>query len=344
MKSWRDAIILGSETLRGAIERIDSAGHQIALICDSSGILEGILTDTDVRRAILREQSLDTPVSEAMNRAPFTMTENASREAVMEEMRLRHLTHVPIVNKSGFLIELYYRNNMPNPTEQGNAVVIMAGGLGKRLRPLTESFPKPMLPVNGKPILEIILERFRDQGFKRIFLAVNYRAELIKSHFQNGEKFGLEIKYLEEEEKLGTAGALGLLNSKEELPILIANGDVLTKVDYRDLLNFHREQNASATMAIREYDMAIPFGVVKLDDAQITAIDEKPTKTFYVNSGMYVLEPGVVSNIPKNKPLDMPTLFAELRHKNQKTVGFPLREYWIDIGQLDQLQKAEQEW
>jgi NDP-sugar pyrophosphorylase family protein len=220
----------------------------------------------------------------------------------------------------------------------------MAGGLGERLRPLTDSCPKPMLHVGGKPILENILESFIDQGFCNFFISVNYMAEAIIDYFGDGSCWGVSINYLREDKRLGTAGALSLLPSTPEEPFFVMNGDLLTKIRFDSMLQFHKEHKAAATMAVREYDFQVPYGVVKMNGAQIQSIDEKPIHKFFVSAGIYLLAPEVMAHVPNGQHLDMPNLFEQTSSAGGVATAFPLREYWIDIGRLEEFEKAQNEW
>jgi NDP-sugar pyrophosphorylase family protein len=216
----------------------------------------------------------------------------------------------------------------------------MAGGLGNRLRPLTEDVPKPLLKVGRKPLLETILETFRSHEFRNFYISVNYKAEMIKAHFGDGEKWKCTIRYLEENDRLGTAGALGLIPETPTQPLLIMNGDVLTNVDFSSLLSFHGEHQAKATMCVREFDFQVPYGVVNIDEHRITGIVEKPVHSFFVNAGIYVIDPELLSFVPKSGSFDMPDLFASALDKGMPTAAFPIREYWTDIGRIDDFHRA----
>jgi NDP-sugar pyrophosphorylase family protein len=219
--------------------------------------------------------------------------------------------------------------------ERPNWVVLMAGGLGTRLRPLTEDCPKPMLPVGGKPILESILESFVEQGFRRFFFSVNYKAEMVQDHFGDGSRWGVRIDYLHEDRRLGTAGALSLLDDRPDAPLVVMNGDLLTRASFDKLLDFHYAQSATATMTVRDYDFQVPYGVVKIDGTQIVSIEEKPVQKFFVSAGIYVLSPSV---------FDMPSLFSRLINEGQKVAAYPLKEYWLDIGRIEEFERAQREW
>ncbi|MGE5490532.1 MAG: nucleotidyltransferase family protein [Actinomycetota bacterium] len=342
--NWQASCILPGMSLRETIGNLDRSALQIALVTDGAGHLLGTVTDGDIRRAIIRGADLDNPISQVMNPKPFVLPQGTSGGHCLSFMRKHAIHQVPLVDEAGKLVGLVSLDALIGAVERPNPVVLMAGGLGTRLRPLTENCPKPMLMVGGKPILENILESFVEQGFRHFFLAVNYRAEMIQEHFQDGARWGVNIQYLHENQRLGTAGALSLLGQPPENPIIVMNGDLLTRASFTDMLEFHESHGAAATMAIREYDFQVPYGVVRVDGAKIVEIEEKPIQNFYVNAGIYVLSPLALQHIPKNAFFDMPQLFEKLRQQAARTCAFPLREYWIDIGRVEEFERAQEEW
>lgn len=344
MIEWRNTLVPPSASIRETIARIDAGSMQIALVVDDEGRLLGTITDGDVRRAILKGVSLDGPAEQAMNPRPTVAKRNEPREQIMATMRHRLLHQIPMVDDDGKVVGIEVLDSMLASQPRENEAVIMAGGLGSRLQPLTEDTPKPMLHIGGKPILETIVESLIDHGLRRFYLAVNYKSEIIKDYFGNGEKWGVSIRYLEETTKLGTAGALSLLPNAPELPLIVMNGDVLTKVNFQHLLEFHAAQGAPATICVREYDIQIPFGVVTLDRQRVAAIDEKPLHRFFVNAGIYVLDPGVLTHVPGGREYDMPALFDHLLKEGRPPAAFPVREYWLDIGRLDDFKRASGEY
>jgi dTDP-glucose pyrophosphorylase len=344
MHNWKQSLIPASTTLRETIKNIDATAIQIALVVDQDQRLLGTVTDGDVRRGILRGLDLDTPVSLVMNKRPTTCRVNEARENILAVMRQKYLHQIPILDDHGRVTGIEILDGLLLPSAKSNPVVIMAGGLGNRLRPLTDDCPKPMLKIGAKPILETILESLQEFGFRNFFFSVNYKAEMIKEYFGDGSRWGISIKYLEEDKQLGTAGALGLLPEKPVSPMIVMNGDLLTKVNFEQLLNFHAEYKAPATMCVREYDIQIPFGVVTIEDQRIRSIDEKPLHKFFVNAGIYVIEPSVLALIPRGTHIDMTTIFERLVEQGKKTAVFPVREYWLDIGQLDDLERARLEY
>lgn len=341
MKDWKSTLISPQASILEAMGIIDIGALQIALVVDENGRLIGTVTDGDVRRAILDKVPLEEPVSRIMFTPPTVANIHDERDEILARMRRRQIRHIPVVDDDGRVVGLKVLLDMLQPQQRSNQAVIMAGGLGSRLRPLTEDTPKPLLKVGGKPILENIIENFMDHGINRFCISVNYRADQIKEYFGTGSKWGAEIHYLEEDRKMGTAGALGLLDAPPTDPLVVMNGDLVTKINFSQLLDFHREQHARATMCVREYDFQVPFGVIQVDNHRLTALEEKPTHTFFINAGIYVLEPDILHLINHNEYLDMTTLFALLLEQGEKVTVFPVREYWIDIGRIDDYERAK---
>ena len=344
MKSWKSVVVSPQTLLGDAIAKIDGSGLQLALVINEDGTLAGVLSDGDVRRAILRGIALVTPTCEVMNLHPTTASFHTPRNELLALMRRKVLHHVPLLDERLRVAGLATLDELSGVVERPNCVVLMAGGLGTRLLPLTANTPKPMLPVGGKPILENVVEGFAEQGFRKIFLSVNYLADSIRSYFKDGSRWGVEIQYLEEDKRLGTAGALSLLPFKPEEPFFVMNADLLTRVRFENMLNFHDANAAMATMAVREYDFQVPYGVVRMDGSMITSIDEKPMHHFYVNAGIYILSPEALDHIPTDVFFDMPTLFEKLLTDKSPTAAYHLREYWLDIGRIEEFERAQREW
>ncbi len=344
MRGWQRITISPQATMGDAIARIDEAGLQLALVVDGDGRLLGVLSDGDIRRAVLRGCGLSTPATEIMNTSPTTAPEASSRADLLGLMRRRVLHHVPLLDAERRVVGLVTLDELAGIIERPNWVVLMAGGLGTRLRPLTETRPKPMLNVGGKPILEGIVESFAEQGFRRFFISVNYLASSICDYFADGRAWGVDITYLKEDQRLGTAGALSLLPEPPTDPIIVMNGDLVTRARFDNMLTFHLEHRAAATMAVREYELHVPYGVVRLDGALVSAIDEKPVHSFFVSAGIYALSPEAVQLIPRGELYDMPTLFEQLLQSGQRAAAYPLREYWLDVGRIEELERARQEY
>ena len=341
---WKQSVILPMASVKDVMKVMDKSALQIAFVVDAENRLLGAVTDGDVRRSILRGEGLSMPVERIMNTHPIAVRQGTERAAILRLMKARSVRQIPLVDGEGRLVGLAQMEDLLCCPRRDNAVVLMAGGLGTRLRPLTDKIPKPLLKVGSKPILETILESFLDVGFHRFFFAVNYKSQLIEDYFRDGSRFGAEIEYLHETKRMGTAGALYFLPELPKEPILVMNGDLLTKVDFSELLDYHIEQRAEATMAVREYNYQVPYGVIDFDGEQITGIREKPSYSFFVNAGIYVLSPEAVARVDKEEFFDMPQLFDELVEAGKKTTVFPVREYWLDIGRMDDFERAQEEY
>ena len=341
---WKQALIGPGSSVRQAVETIDAAGLQIAIVADGGGRLLGTVTDGDVRRAILRGVALDDAVTKVMNENPTTAREDDDRETLLRLMRQRKLHQIPLLDATWRVVGLQVLDRLLEPTRRDNPVVLMAGGLGSRLSPLTDDTPKPLLHVGSKPILETILEAFVQHGFGTFYLSVNYLAEQVEEYFGNGSQWGVKIDYLREHERLGTAGALSLLPERPDEPLFVMNGDLLTRLNFAHLLDFHAEHAAAATMCVREYEMQVPYGVIETQSHRILDIREKPTERYLVNAGVYVLQPETLDLIPQGTFFDMPDLFKQLIARDQETAVFPIREYWMDIGQMDDFHQANSQF
>ena len=317
---------------------------QVALVTDDGGKLCGIITDGDIRRALVRGKPLTSTAAEIMNPHPLVFKQGETKDYMIRQMQKRSVYQAPIVDADGCIADVCSLKNLLLKENRSNAVVLMAGGLGTRLRPLTAQTPKPLLKVGNKPILETILTGFIENGFHRFFFAVNYKSEQIEAYFGHGDKWDVEINYLHEPKRLGTAGALSLLPSPPQEEIIVMNGDLLTKVDFADFLDYHRREKASATMGVREYSWQIPYGVVDMAGDRIAGITEKPVQSCYVNAGMYVLSPETVAKVQADSYLDMPDLFQELIAADAKTTIYPIRDYWMDIGRLDDFEQAQNDY
>jgi dTDP-glucose pyrophosphorylase len=345
VKDWRKTIVGPDGTVADAIAALDRGALQICLVVTTDGMLAGTITDGDVRRGLLSGIPLDSPLSPIMRDAPLVAQIGDSPAHMLELMRRRDIRQLPVISSDGQIVDLVLIERLlAEAPRRDNLVVLMAGGMGTRLLPLTEDVPKPLLRVGSKPILETIIETFVSQGFHRFAITVNYKAEMIKAHFGNGQAWGIDISYLEERERLGTAGPLSLLPERPTLPVLVMNGDLLTKVDFPALLDFHAESGADATMCVREYDFQVPFGVVDIDNHRITGLVEKPVHSVFVNAGIYALSPSLLDLIPKETFFDMPDLFTAAISQGYATTAFPIREYWMDIGRLDDLERANNEF
>lgn len=331
-------------TIRRVMLALQEYSMRLVLVTDSNGRLEGVISDGDIRRALIKNTSLEDCAHNIMNTNPVVVTEGVSKEVVAQLFREKKINRIPVVDEKGIVAGLLTLEEMLSLDKYDNPIVIMAGGLGSRLSPLTDNTPKSMLSVGGKPILETIIESCISQGFNNFYLSVNYRSDQIKSYFKDGSHLGVSIKYLEEKERLGTAGSLSLIDENHEKPFVVMNGDLLTKVNLCSLLDYHNQEKSLATMCVKEYEFQVPYGVVCEKDGQITEIKEKPYQSFLVNAGIYALSPEALTQIPGSRFYDMTSLFQDLAKQNKKTMVFPIHEYWLDIGKLQDYEKAQSEF
>lgn len=341
MKTWKDILIRPDTTVLDAMKVIEKESLQIALVADGEGRLLGTVTDGDVRRGILKGIALSDAVQVLMNPYPTSVGLDVSPPEVLKIMQSKNINRIPVLNQQGQVVGLRRMDELIQvPMAKENAVVIMAGGLGTRLGSLTENCPKPMLKVGNKPILEIILDNFIEHGFQRFYISVNYMAEMIEQYFGNGSKWGVDIIYIKENERRGTAGSLALLQPAPQQPVIVMNGDLLTAVNFSRLLENHDQSQSVGTMCVRQYDFQVPFGVVEVEGEAVRRIIEKPVHSFFVSAGVYVLSPAAIEKIPVSGKFDMPELFDRLIAEKAKTSVFPIHEYWLDIGRKDDFDKA----
>ncbi len=343
-EDWKESVILPTASVKDVMQVMDNSALQIAFVVDEENRLLGAVTDGDVRRSLLHGGALSAAVERIMNRHPVAARQGTERSALLRLMQLKVIRQIPLVDAENHLVGLAQMEDLLYRARRDNVVVLMAGGLGTRLRPLTDKIPKPLLRVGAKPILETILESFLDAGFYRFYFAVNYKSQMIEDYFGDGSRFGAEIEYLHEKKRMGTAGALYFLPELPKEPILVMNGDLLTKVDFGELLDFHIQQDAAATMAVREYSYQVPYGVIDFDGERIKGIREKPSYSFFVNAGIYALSPEAVARVDKEEFFDMPQLFNSLIEKGRKTTVYPVREYWLDIGRKDDFERAQEDY
>ncbi|HEC20842.1 MAG TPA: CBS domain-containing protein, partial [Gammaproteobacteria bacterium] len=307
INDWKKIAVSSDASMKDVLTAISDGNMQIALVVDDGCHLSGTVTDGDIRRALLRGDGLDTRASAFMNANPITGLLNEDESLWQRTMQRHALRHLPLLDANGCVVGLA-RFEQPTEPRHENPVILMAGGLGTRLRPLTQNQPKPLIEVGSKPILETIIENFAAHGFHNIYLCINYKGEMIKEHFEDGSRWGVNIQYIEEPKRMGTAGALSLLPERPAMPFFVMNSDLLTKVDFVRLLRFHQKHAAAATLCTREYTHQIPYGVINLDGHMVHNIVEKPVHRFNVNAGIYVLEPMVLDNIPGDNYFDMPSL------------------------------------
>jgi dTDP-glucose pyrophosphorylase len=335
-----DNLMGPDQPLLAAIERMDGVRRKLLVVVDDDRRLLGTLTDGDIRRGLMRRLSMETPVREVMNLDPLSLTVGGSETEAVRRMSERGVVLAPLLDARSRVVGLY-PDVMSAPASRDTLVVIMAGGRGVRLAPLTQNCPKPMLKVAGRPLLQTIIERLRDQGFWRFRLAVNYLAEMIEDHFGDGSSLGVEIRYLREDHPRGTAGALALLDEPLAGPMLVMNGDLLTRMSFADLIDFHQEMKAEASLCVREHTFQAPHGVAEIEGQRLVSLTEKPTFRWLANAGVYCLEPSVLQRVPAEGAYDMPELLAALAADRAVVGTYPIHEYWLDIGRPPDFESAQ---
>lgn len=340
----KNILIMPNSTIQEALKIIDKGAIRIAIVIDGNEKVIGTLSDGDIRRGLLNGLSLESSIENIYFKEPMLANINESKELIVQKAISKKLYQIPIIDNDGRLVKIADLASLIKTKTRQNRVVIMAGGLGTRLRPLTENIPKPLLKVGNKPILETIIENFAKYGFINIIISVNYKADMIKEYFGDGSNFGVNIEYVEETKRLGTAGALSLITNRPQEPFFVMNADLLTNVNFENLLDFHTFENSVATMCVREYDYQVPYGVIETEGSNIVSIKEKPLHKFFVNAGIYILSPQVYEQIPQNEFYDMPTLFEDIIENSLKTVSFPIHEYWLDIGRMSDFEQAQNEY
>ncbi|QAA94711.1 nucleotidyltransferase family protein [Pollutimonas thiosulfatoxidans] len=344
MNSWKSILVPPDQSLEAAIAILDREALRIVLVVDENRKLLGTLTDGDVRRALLKRLPLTTPLRAVMCDKPQVAQEGWSKDRILALMDSTQLLQLPVIDASGRVVGLQTLQGLVNRPQRNNPVFLMAGGFGTRLHPLTSECPKPLLKIGEKPILEIILERFISAGFHRFFISTHYLPHMIEEYFGDGSRWGVSIRYVHEESPLGTGGAIGLLPHEEiDSPMFMMNGDLLTTLNYQRLLEFHNTQDGVATMCVREYEYQVPYGVIQSKGLRITSMVEKPVQRFFINAGIYLLDPEVVKSIKPHTRIDMPALLESLIAKGDEVNVFPVHEYWLDIGRIEDFKRAQYE-
>lgn len=332
--------VVAEETLATTVHVVQDGAKQVALVVDRDMKLLGIVTDGDLRRAMLSGVSMSCAIEEVMQTSYTAGTPQMTARDLFNLMQKKLIRHLPIIDNAGCVVDLVWLSDLIKQDTLDLSAVVMAGGFGKRLRPLTENLPKPMLPVGDRPVMAHIIDNLRCAGVRDVNVTTHYMPEKIKDYFGNGDGFGVSIDYVSEDRPLGTAGALGLMDVPAQ-PRLVVNGDILTEIDYRAMLAYHREHQADLTVGVRQYEFQVPYGVVNCDGADIQELCEKPMQKFLVNAGIYIIEPGAHAYIPQNERFDMTELIDALLADQRRVVSFPIMEYWLDIGQHADYQRAQ---
>lgn len=337
-KKWRQAVLTVDASIQQAIQNLNQVALQIVLIVDSQNNLVGTLCDGDIRRGFLKGLTLQSPIESVIFRNPLVVPESLQYDLVLQLMTANKIRQIPIVDKNGHLVGLHLWHDLAQPQKRENTMVIMAGGRGKRMHPYTDDCPKPMLRVAGKPMLEHIIEKAKGEGFEHFIICIHYLGHMIEEHFLDGRHLDVSIRYVRESSPLGTAGALSLLETTPNRPVVITNGDIITDIRYGELLDFHEKHQADATMAVRLHEWVNPFGVVDIDGIQIKGFCEKPVSYSHINAGVYVLSPAVLNLLAPDECCDMPVLFERAMLRGLQTIAYPMHEPWLDVGRPSDLE------
>lgn len=336
------AIISPTASIAEAIAVLDKAGTGALVLCTRDRVLCGLLTDGDIRRAILQGKSMDAPCNTIASRKPMVAPRSIPSPEALDLMNQHDINHLPVVDAENHVVEFLLRKDLVTDVRLDLSAVIMAGGYGRRLLPLTESVPKPMLPVGDRPLLELTIKQLYRSGIRDVRLTTHYLQESIVNYFGDGECFGVKLNYLKEDQPMGTVGGLRRMN-RPNGPFLVINGDILTGVPFQEMLAYHQKHQAVLTVGVRKYEIQVPFGVVACDGVRITKLQEKPSLSFFINAGTYLLEPSVCDYIPEGQPFDMTDLIQKLIEAGRPVVSFPIMEYWLDVGRQEDYQKAQED-
>lgn len=338
---WNEASLKPTSSIYEAISVLERIEYRVVLVIDDDRHLLGTVTDGDIRRGILRGIDLDDSIQNVMNKKPITGRQYDDNDVLLLKMKMQYLKHLPILNRRNQVIGLETFEHLTEIHHHSTPIVILAGGLGTRLSPLTDNTPKPMLKVAGKPMLERVLLKLISSGFYTFYLIVNYKKELIKNYFGDGSQFNSQIEYIDEPCRLGTAGGLAYLNKRIDTSFLVLNADLITELNYESLLDFHKSQYATATVAVKRQEYKIPYGVVELNSGEIVSFQEKPTHYYFVSAGISAFTPEIFDYVMPGSYKDMPDLFLELLQDKRKVVSFPIHEFWSDIGQHEEFDKIQ---
>jgi dTDP-glucose pyrophosphorylase/CBS domain-containing protein len=348
MKEWREVLLHPTATVLGAIAALERGAMGIALVVEADNRLLGTVTDGDIRRAILRNVPLDGGVDELLVRPdnspyqhPITAPAGTPDDELLALMHIKTVHQIPLVDPGGRVLGLATLSELTRRHNLGIPAVVMAGGFGTRLHPLTENTPKPLLPVGGKPILAWIVEGLCSHGITDIWITTHYQADQIRDYFGDGSRWGASIRYVHEQEPLGTAGALGILPERFATPFLVMNADLLTRLNYRSLYQFHLDVGAVMTVCVRQHSVQVPYGVVEVENGLVRDLSEKPSRHLHINAGIYVLSPELLDLVPPGQRCDITDLIQRLLSEGKKAASFPVREYWLDIGQMPDYRQAE---
>lgn len=341
---WKKTIIKKNNNLGHVIKNLNDSGLKISLIVDMNKKFIGTITDGDVRRGLLNGLNLKDKINSIINYKPVFLTNQSDRETALKLMKDNFIENIPIINSQKKICGLFYVNELISPKQKkinNTKIVIMAGGLGKRLMPLTKNKPKPLLEIQGKPMLEHLVLNIKKFGFYNFIFSINYLGSMIRERFKNGKDLNVTIKYIKENKPLGTAGSLYKLKSLKNQNIIITNCDIFSDIDYANVLEYHKSNSADATMVVRHYEIANPFDVVEAKGKKFVSFKTKPLKYENINAGIYVLNSKVLKYLKNNKREDMPSFFKKLNDKKFNVIVYPMYEKWADIGNINYIKKNQ---
>lgn len=339
-KKWKKIVVGDNLTIKECLLKLNKIGSQILIVCSKKGVLKGTITDGDIRRGLINGFKLSSDIEKIYNHNPFFLREESNVKKFYKHVNDYTIKIIPIVNKKNILVGAYNTGQKINYYHLNNKIVIMAGGKGERLRPLTNDIPKPMVKINGKPILEKIILNCQDSGFDQFFLSVNYLKKQIKNYFKNGKSLNVNINYLEEKKPLGTLGSASLIKKEiveKKKPFIVINGDIVANFDLKEILDFHNSKKASLTIVTRNYEIQNPYGIVETDKLnKITSIKEKPVYNSEILAGIYIIDHKLVSLIPNKKKFDMTDLISLILKRKKKIFSYKIDNYWYEIGNINQ--------
>lgn len=336
-RNWVDSVLLDGGKVRDVIESLNRSSSKVVMIKSRDGKFVGLITDGDLRRSILLGNAIDDDFTSLINKNPISVGAEVENYQILELMIEHDIQQIPVLNIESEIIGLRVIDELIATPKLNNRIIIMAGGKGTRLRPYTETCPKPMLLIRGKPMLHHIIDKAKIEGFSNFIITTHYLSHMIEDYFGNGAEIGVNISYTHEHEPLGTAGALSLITEKLDEPFIVTNGDVVTDIQFSDMLLFHKKNAGIATMATRPYQISHPYGVVEVNGSEISSFQEKPVYHSMINAAVYVLEPDVLDLLPINKHCDMPTLLEKNKAEGKRILAYPIHESWIDVGRAEDL-------
>ena len=340
-KSWESAILPIHSSIKDVVQSLELSALKIVIVLDESGGFLGTVTDGDLRRGLINGLDFKNSISKIVNRKSITVSPGLHKDKVLEIMHQHSIFQIPIINDQMKVIGLHSMENLLTPSIKKNLFIVMAGGKGTRLLPYTQNYPKPMLNIRGKPILERIIEKAKAEGFVEFILVIHHLGQIIEDYFGNGEKFGVSISYVKEKSPLGTVGGLSLLDQLPDSPFVLTNGDVLTNIKYGELLDFHLSNKSVATMAVRKQSIQNPYGVVRLNGIEVLSLEEKPIDDKFINAGVYILNPSILELLISGEKIDITQLFQLILKSRKPILAFPIYENWLDIGNPTDLLTAE---